>query len=73
MATISKNISETIADNINDKLDVRGWTAYRLWKEVGGSKTSTYNVCCGKYEPSAGLLRDIAKALDCTMDALVKE
>jgi transcriptional regulator with XRE-family HTH domain len=73
MKTLSKNISETIAENINDKLSSRGWTAYRLWKVVGGSQGRIYTACNGTNEPSAGLLRDIAKALDCTMDALVKE
>ena len=73
MAILSGSISETISRNIAAKLDSCGWTTYRLWKEVGGSKPGLYRVCSGEGSPSVGLLRDIAAALNCTMDELVAD
>jgi transcriptional regulator with XRE-family HTH domain len=71
MKTLSESLSGTISRNINDKLELLGWTAYRLGKETGCTQPRIYRVCSGENEPSVSLLRDIAEALECTMDELV--
>lgn len=71
MATKSKKLCETIGNNISTTIAARGWTPYRLWKEVGGTKPSVYRACRGEGAPSVSLLCDIAEALDCTIDELV--
>ena len=73
MATLSEQLPDTISRNIAAKLDSCGWTTYRLWRELGCSRAGLYRVCSGEGSPSVGLLRDIAAALNCTMDELVTD
>lgn len=71
MPNTSQALAGTISENINARLAGRGWSVYRLWKATGGTKPRLYRVCSGENEPSVSLLRDIADALDCTIDELV--
>ena len=65
------DLATTIAGNIADRLDARGWSVYRLWKETGGTQPRLYRACRGECSPSLELIRDIAAALDTTIDELV--
>jgi len=65
------DLTTTIADNIAERLDARGWSVYRLWKSTGGTQPRLYRACRGECTPSVELLRDIAAALETTIDELV--
>lgn len=62
----------TIAENVHKLLDEKGWTVYRLGKESGISLTVLYSLGEKKQGPNAETLVRLAKALDVTVDELVK-
>ncbi|WP_058830755.1 helix-turn-helix domain-containing protein [Paenibacillus polymyxa] len=61
-----------IEENVNQLLEVRDWTIYRLSKESGVSLTVLYSLGSKKRGPNAETLLKISDALDVTVDWLLK-
>ncbi|MDA8227599.1 MAG: helix-turn-helix transcriptional regulator [Desulfitobacterium hafniense] len=62
-----------IEQNVQRLIDSKGWTIYRLSKNSGVSLTVLYSLGKKKSGPTAETLIKIAKALDVTVDELVRE
>lgn len=61
-----------IEENINQLLEDRDWTIYRLSKESGVSLSALYSLGAKKRGPNAETLVKISNALDVTVDQLLK-
>ncbi|MBE0335081.1 helix-turn-helix domain-containing protein [Paenibacillus sp. 23TSA30-6] len=65
-------MGQTIKENMQRMIDVKGWTIYRLSKESGVAVSALYNIGAKKQGPYAETLVKLAVALGCTVDELIR-
>lgn len=73
MTVTSEFAKRVVAENIDRELERLGWSQGELHRRTGISRMTVSNICSGKYEPKASVLKTIADALGVSMDALVSE
>ena len=66
---------DQIANNIRQRLDLRGWRTSRLADELAGQvqRRALYRIVNGEVMPTVPSLAAIASVLDTTIDALIQE